>query len=109
MGLAFGAFHRYIYKPFRSGAFRSGARGRIAAFAKAAAAALFAVHELHEANRDALSDSRLRPLAQRVDGLAGSLDSLGESLHVGVGAGRIASMAGAVGALSAASGGLGVG
>src|SRR4030088_2328381 len=44
MGLAFGAFHRYIYKPLRAGAFKSGAAGRVKALLKAGAAALFAVH-----------------------------------------------------------------
>src|ERR1700761_3508894 len=39
--LGFGAFHRYIYKPYRAGTFRSGAHGRLTTFAKAALAALF--------------------------------------------------------------------
>ena len=109
MGLAFGAFHRYIYKPFKAGAFRSGAGGRVKALAKAAAAALFAVHELRKANEDALSDAHLRPLAQKIDGLGTSLGSLGGSLKGGAAdVGQIASAAGSVGALSAASGGLGV-
>src|ERR1700761_1772165 len=38
--LGFGAFHRYIYKPYRAGTFRSGAHGRLTTFAKAALAAL---------------------------------------------------------------------
>ena len=45
-GLAFGAFHRYIYKPMRAGTFKSGASGRIRAFLKAAAAALFVKREV---------------------------------------------------------------
>jgi hypothetical protein len=109
MGLALGAFHRYIYKPLKAGAFRSGAPGRVKALAKAVAAVAFAVHELKQANADALSDSHLRPLAQRIDGLLGSFGSLGSGFSGGVAdAGRIASAAGAVSALSAASGGLGV-
>jgi hypothetical protein len=108
MGIALGAFHRYIYKPFKARAFSRGAKGRITALAKAAAAALFAVHELRQAKQDALSDKRLRPLAQRVDGLAASLGSLGSSLKGGAGVGQISSVAGSAGALSAASSGLGV-
>lgn len=44
--LGFGAFHRYIYKPYRAGTFRSGAHGRIRAFIKAALAALFVKREI---------------------------------------------------------------
>ena len=45
-GLGFGAFHRYIYKPLRAGTFKSGAHGRIRAFLKAGAAALFVKREV---------------------------------------------------------------
>ncbi|MBO0691872.1 MAG: hypothetical protein J2P58_03150, partial [Acidimicrobiaceae bacterium] len=43
--LAFGAFHRYIYKPFRSGSFSSSNHftKRLLAFGKATAAGLFVV------------------------------------------------------------------
>jgi hypothetical protein len=44
--LGFGAFHRYIYKPYRAGTFRSGAHGRLGAFIKAALAALFIKREV---------------------------------------------------------------
>jgi hypothetical protein len=44
--LGFGAFHRYIYKPYRAGTFRSGAHGRLTAFVKAALAALFIKREI---------------------------------------------------------------
>jgi hypothetical protein len=109
MGLAFGAFHRYIYKPLKAGAFRGGAPGRVKALAKAVAAMAFAVHELKQANADALSDAKLRPLAQRIDALLGSFGSLGSGFSGGLAdAGKIATAAGAVGALSSASGGLGV-
>jgi hypothetical protein len=109
MGLAFGAFHRYIYKPLKAGAFRSGAPGRVKALAKAVAAIAFAVHELKQANADALSDAHLRPLAQRIDTLLGSFGSLGSGFSGGVAdAGKVAAAAGAVSALSSSSGGLGV-
>ena len=48
-GLAFGAFHRYIYKPFKEGKFRSGAPGRRRTFVKAGLAGAFAYHELRVA------------------------------------------------------------
>jgi hypothetical protein len=44
--LGFGAFHRYIYKPYRAGTFRSGAHGRLTAFIKAGLAALFIKREI---------------------------------------------------------------
>jgi hypothetical protein len=110
MGLAFGAFHRYVYKPFRAGAFRSGAPGRIKAFAKAGAAGLLAAHELKVANEDALSDDHLRPLATKVDALVSKLGSLGGALKGGsLNPSSIAAAAGAVTALGSASSGLGAG
>jgi hypothetical protein len=81
-GLAFGAFHRYIYKPFKQGTFRKGAPGRVKAFLKGAAAALFTVHELKIALKDARSSkvlSRLvapiTALQTRFGGLRGKLKS----------------------------------
>ncbi len=110
MGLAFGAFHRYIYKPLKAGAFKSGAAGRVKAFLKAGAAALFAVHELKVAHQDALSDSHLRPIANKIDALTAKLGSLGPALKGGsLNPADIIGSAGAVDALGAASNGLGVG
>ncbi|QEC46348.1 hypothetical protein FSW04_01320 [Baekduia soli] len=83
-GLAFGAFHRYIYTPYRAHQFSKSAPGRTKVMVKAGAAGLFAVHELKQANRAALSDDRLRPLAQKVDGLGGQLGELATSLKGGV-------------------------
>ncbi len=109
MGLAFGAFHRYIYKPLKAGAFKSGAPGRVKALVKAGAAALFAVHELKVAHQDALSDSHLRPVANKIDALTAKLGSLGAALKAGsLNPANIADAAGAVDALGASSSGLGV-
>jgi hypothetical protein len=58
-GLAAGAFHQYIYKPLRQGAFKNGAPKRKGSYVKAGLAAAFVVHELKEARVDALSDERL--------------------------------------------------
>jgi hypothetical protein len=65
--LGFGAFHRYIYKPYRAGTFRSGAHGRLEAFIKAALAALFIKREIRLAgaaaqNSPALCKLVLSPL-----------------------------------------------
>jgi len=65
--LGFGAFHRYIYKPYRAGTFRSGAHGRLSAFVKAGLAALFIKREIRLAgaaaqNSPALCKVVLSPL-----------------------------------------------
>ena len=51
-GLAFGAFHRYLYKPYRAGTFKSGAHGRITAFIKAGLSALYIKREVRLASAD---------------------------------------------------------
>lgn len=110
LGLAFGAFHRYIYKPLRQGGFHRGASGRIASFAKAAAAALFVLHEVKLAREDALSDDHLRPLVNRIDALTAKIGGLGSALKSGTAsAASLAGSAGAVNALGSASGALGSG
>lgn len=110
MGLAFGAFHRYIYKPLKAGALRSGAPGRVKAIVKAAVAALFIVHELKIAHQDALSDEHLRPIANKLDALTAKLGGLGTALKAGVlNPADLLSSAGAVDGLAAATGGIGVG
>jgi hypothetical protein len=107
-GLAFGAFHRYIEQPYKSGAFSAGARGRLGAIVKAGTAAFFCVHELRTARDDALSDSHLRPLAEKVEGLLGKLTSLGTALKRGsLHPAAIIAAARAVTSLGSSSGALG--
>ncbi|HEY0932357.1 MAG TPA: hypothetical protein VGD91_01335 [Trebonia sp.] len=65
--LGFGAFHRYIYKTYKAGTFRSGAHGRLTAFVKAGLAALFIKREIRLAgvaaqNSPALCKAILSPL-----------------------------------------------
>lgn len=52
-GLAFGAFHRYIYKPFKAGDFSGGILKHKLTLVKAGLAGLFAYHELKLALKDA--------------------------------------------------------
>jgi hypothetical protein len=88
-GLAFGAFHRYILKPYRAGALAKGAPGRTKALAKAGASALFAYHELKVARTDAVCDGpRLRRLADSVSSALASLNAL-RALRAGTGLGAI--------------------
>jgi hypothetical protein len=60
-GLAFGAFHRWIYGPFRAGVFSKPLTHK-AAIAKAALAALFTYHELKLAATDVQASKILRTL-----------------------------------------------
>jgi hypothetical protein len=82
-GLAYGAFHRYIYKPYRAGSFRSGGPKHKRSIAKAALATAFIVHELKQMNRAALSDDDLRPVAQKIGNILPSLSSLAAALKAG--------------------------
>jgi hypothetical protein len=79
-GLAAGAFYRYIYDPWRAGAFKKGAPGRTKALAKAAASGFVVVHELKIAARDAQCDGpALKALARPMNaavGASGALTSL---------------------------------
>jgi hypothetical protein len=61
-GLAFGAFHRYIYKPLKTGAFSGGLFHHKLATIKAALAAAFAYHEVGLALTDARSSKVLSTL-----------------------------------------------
>ncbi len=109
-GLAFGAFHRYIYKPLRTGALHAGAPGRLKVLLKGAAATIFIVHELRLAHDDALSSDLLRPLVNKIDAAGSKIGGLARGLKNGsVNPAEIASASGAADALSSASSGLGAG
>lgn len=58
-GLAFGAFHRYLYKPYKAGTFTKGADGRLTAFAKGGLAALFIKREIRLASEDVKANPTL--------------------------------------------------
>jgi hypothetical protein len=71
--LAAGASYQWIYKPFKAGTFKKGAKGRTAALAKAGLAGLFAYNRFKAAINDAKGDptlsKALAPLTGRVDAL----------------------------------------
>jgi hypothetical protein len=80
-GLAFGTFHRYIYKPFKAGTFRKGAHGRITAFVKAGATALFIKREIRLASEDVMANPTLcraigAPLANLGNSISGAVSKL---------------------------------
>lgn len=80
-GLAFGAFHRYVYKPFRSGAFSGGKKVRT--YLKAGLAGLFAYHEIKKARDAAQGSPLLSRLLQPLTALQASLLALGTKLKGG--------------------------
>lgn len=83
-GLAFGAFHRYIYKPFKAGALtRGGILSHKKAVLKAGLAGLFAYHELKLALHDAKSSPLLSKLLTPLTSLQAKLQSLGTRLKGG--------------------------
>jgi hypothetical protein len=80
-GLAFGTFHRYIYKPYKAGTFAKGAHGRIVAFVKAAATVLFIKRELRLATDDVKANPTLckaiaAPLTKLSDAVGGAVTKL---------------------------------
>ena len=81
-GLAFGAFHRYLYKPFRAGTFTSGSKlHRVLVFGKAGTAALFIKREVRLAIADVkanptLCNSLVAPLSRLSDGMGGVVTKL---------------------------------
>lgn len=108
MGLAFGAFHRYIYGPLRHGALRAGAPHRLATLAKGALAAAFVLHELRIAREDAMSSNQLRPLMVRIDNVEHRIAALIPDLRHGSNdAGGISGTQSATSALGSQSNGLG--
>ena len=82
-GLAFGAFHRYIYKPLRDGTFSGGILKHKVALVKAGLAGVFAYHELKLALVDAQASPTLRKLVAPVTALADKLKSIGGSAKSG--------------------------
>ena len=82
-GLALGSVKRWIVTPYTKGAFQKGAPGRTKALAKAATAGAFAVNELRLARNAALSDDKLRPLADQLGSLADDAQALLPSLAAG--------------------------
>lgn len=81
--LAFGAFHRYIYKPFRRGGFSPPSQHK-AALLKAGLAALFAYHEAKLALTDAQASPLLSKLVAPLTALQRQLSSLSGHLKAGV-------------------------
>lgn len=69
VGLAAGAFHQFVWKPYQEGGFQDGADGRTANLVKAGLAAAFAAKQVKDATDNVRNDPELcsalgQPLAQ---------------------------------------------
>jgi hypothetical protein len=83
-GLAFGAFHRWIWKPHQAGTFKAGAEGRTKALVKAAAAGAFAINRLNAARKLVGADpTQCKALKAPVEALWGGLSGLTGKLKSG--------------------------
>jgi hypothetical protein len=82
-GLAFGAIHRYIYKPYKQGKFTGGLLHHKLATLKAGLAAAFAYHEIRLALDDARSSKILSRLLSPLLALQTKLSSLRDGLQHG--------------------------
>ena len=81
-GLAFGAFHRWIYKPAKAGELTHPLQHKLTTV-KAALAAAFVYHELKLALADAQADPTLSKLVAPVTALQNKLHSLAGSVKSG--------------------------
>lgn len=85
LGAAYFAFHHWVWAPYRSGQFASGAAGRTLKIAKGGAALLFAAHEINVAERVARGSKD--PLLQKLDAslvkLQSSFSNVGGKLKSG--------------------------
>jgi hypothetical protein len=81
-GLAFGAFHRYLYKPLKAGVF-SRPLSHKAALVKAALATAFIIHELKIASTDAQSSPLLTKLLSPLTALSNKVSAMVAGLKGG--------------------------
>ncbi len=103
LGLAYGAFKRYIYTPAQEGKFKRGVDGRKRAIAKAAVAGAFTARMLQKAKEEADQDPEFARLAGRITATAASVGGLtailkGGELDLGAITGDFGSLGGLLGA-----------
>jgi hypothetical protein len=88
-GLAFGAFHHFIYKPFKARSFTAGSKGRVKALVKAGLAGAFTVHELKVAKSDAESSPTLCKIVAPLDKAGAALSGVVGKLKSGKASGSV--------------------
>ena len=83
LALTYGAFHRYLYKPYQAGAFKKGAEGRTKTIIKAVLAAAAIIKLLDNASKNAAADPTLCKYVPNIDSIKSSLGSLGDKIKGG--------------------------
>jgi len=85
LGVAYFAFHHWVWKPYKDGDFNSGAQHRVSTIVKGGVALLFAVHEVKVA--DKIAQTSNDPLLKKLDGglsaLEANFGSIGAKLKSG--------------------------
>jgi hypothetical protein len=76
LGLTYGAFQRYLYKPYKAGAFQKGASGRTKALIKAGLASAAIVKLLSNASKNAAADPTLCKYVPNINNIKSSLSNL---------------------------------
>jgi hypothetical protein len=106
-GLAFGAFHRWIYKPAKAGTLRHPFAHPLTA-AKAALAGAFVYHELKLALADAQSDPTLSKLVAPITALQDKIHGVADSAKSsGVSTGDAGSLDSAISSIKGEASGAG--
>jgi hypothetical protein len=85
LGLAYFAFHHFVYNRYRQGAFKSGAPHRTSTIIKAGVALVFTAHELKVAYDIARKSNSgvLHALIKPLQGLVGTSQRVGDRLRGG--------------------------
>lgn len=85
LGLAYFAFHHFVYKPYKAGSFKAGASHRTSSIIKAGVALLVTYHELKKAYDIAKGSSSgvLRALVKPLTGLITTANSVANKLRGG--------------------------
>ncbi len=83
LGLAYGAFKRYVYTPAQQGQFKSGAEGRKTAIAKAAVATAFTARMLQKAKEEADQDPAFAAYSNQIVASIASIAGLTTVLQGG--------------------------
>jgi hypothetical protein len=97
-GLAFGAFHRYIWKPLRAGDFRHPFSHKLT-IVKAGLAAAFIDHELKLALKDAQSSPTLSKLVAPITALEARIHGVGSHVQSSSNQSALSQANGSIGAI----------
>jgi hypothetical protein len=83
LALTYGAFHRYLCRPYQAGTFRKGAHGRIKAIIKAGLATAAIIKLLSNAEKNAAADPTLCKFVPSMGTIKASLSSLAAKIRGG--------------------------